>query len=98
MSVAPLPLNAMGPKSRQMPRKRDEQSGKYETAYPDEDFIQAVQDGDQPSTPEIADTLGCAERTALVRLNELADEGRLRKRKVGSVNLWSVADEEDSDQ
>jgi Mn-dependent DtxR family transcriptional regulator len=71
-----------------MTEKRDEQTGRFQTVHTDEDFIQAVRDGDQPSTPEIADTLGCAERTALVRLNELADEGRVKKRKVGAVNLW----------
>ena len=83
----------MAPYSRQMPRERDETSGKYRTAYTDEDFIETVRAGDQPTTPEIADALDCADRTALVRLNELAEEGRVRKRKVGSVNLWSVVDE-----
>lgn len=74
-----------------MPRKRDEESGKYRTSYRDEDFLEAIQVADtQPSTPEIADTLGCANRTALVRLHELADEGEVERRKVGAVNLWSV--------
>ena len=77
-----------------MPRTRDEQSGKYRTAYSDEDFIEAIRTADQPSTPEVADALGCADRTALVRLHDLADAGKVERRKVGAVNLWSVTDTE----
>jgi predicted ArsR family transcriptional regulator len=72
--------------------ERNERTGRYQTMHADEDFIEAVRAGDQPSTPEIADALGCAKRTALVRLNELADEGRVKKRKVGAVNLWRPVD------
>jgi len=80
----------MATNGEKMPRERDKQSGQYRTAYTDEDFLSVIREGDQPSTPEIADALGCADRTALVRLHELADEGRVERRKVGAVNLWSV--------
>lgn len=48
----------------------------------DEDFLDAIRAADgPPSTPEIADALGCADRTALVRLHELADAGEVKRRK-----------------
>lgn len=82
-----------------MPRTRDEDSGQYRTAYRDEDFLDAIRAADgQPSTPEIADTLGCADRTALVRLHQLADAGKVKRRKTGAVNLWSISDDENGDQ
>jgi len=83
----------MVPNRLQMPRQRDENSGKYRTAYTDQEFIDAIRKRDQPSTIEIADALGCANRTALLRLHDLADEGAINRRKIGTVNLWSVADE-----
>jgi Mn-dependent DtxR family transcriptional regulator len=78
-----------------MTRERDEESGKYRTSYSDENFLEAIRTADtQPSTPEVAAALGCANRTALVRLHELADEGKVERRKVGAVNLWSLTPEE----
>lgn len=82
----------MATNGKEMPRERDENSGQYRTAYTDEDFLEVIRAADQPSTPEIADALGCADRTALVRLHELADEGKVKQRKVGAVNLWSISD------
>jgi hypothetical protein len=75
-----------------MPAGRDTESGRFSTAYSDDDFLEAIRRRDQPSTPEIASDLGCADRTALVRLHDLADGGKVNRRKVGAVNLWSAAD------
>jgi len=83
----------MATNGQEMPRERDRESGQYRTAYTDEDFLDAIRVANQPSTPEVADALGCADRTALVRLHELADEGKVEQRKVGAVNLWSVAED-----
>jgi len=82
----------MATQDQPMPAGRDTESGRFSTAYSDDDFLEAIRRRDQPSTPEIASALGCADRTALVRLHELADEGKVKRRKVGAVNLWSVAD------
>lgn len=91
--LQPLLIYAMALNGQKMPRERDEQSGKYRTTYHDEDFLDAIRAADgQPSTPEIADALDCADRTALVRLHGLADDGKVKQRKVGAVNLWSVAE------
>lgn len=92
--VGPLLIYAMASNSQQMPRDRNEKSGKYQTAYSDEDFLDVIRAGDQPSTPEVADALGCANRTALVRLHELAEAGKVKRRKVGAVNLWRVKGDE----
>lgn len=83
----------MATNSPDMPRSRDTESGKYRTNYTDNDFLDAIRDAEeQPSTPEIAEVLGCAKRTALVRLHNLADEGKVERRKVGAVNLWSLSE------
>jgi len=80
--------------SQQMPRERDRDSGKYTEAYSDEEFVDAVRDSDgAATTTEVSEVLGCSNRTALLRLRELAEAGELERRKVGTVNLWSVADE-----
>lgn len=56
------------------PHKSVRNSDQYRTAYSDEDFLDVIRAADgQPSTPEVADALGCANRTALVRLHDLAD-------------------------
>jgi hypothetical protein len=34
---------------------------------------------------------------ALVRLHELTDEGKVKQRKVGAVNLWMVTNSESDD-
>ena len=80
--------------SQQMPRERDRDSGKYTKAYSDEEFVDAVRDSDgAATTTEVSEVLECSNRTALLRLRELAEVGELERRKVGTVNLWSVADE-----
>ena len=89
----------MESKSQPMPRKRNEESGKYTQAYRSEEFLEAVQESDGlASTTEVADRLGCSNRTALSRLRELAEGGDLSQRKVGTVNLWSVTASETSNE
>ena len=78
-----------------MPRNRDEESGRFTTAYPPEAFIEAVADqGPDVGTGDIAEAVGCTREYASTRLKKLeVDEGRLRSRTVGTVKLWSIADE-----
>lgn len=74
-------------------RLKDTGTGRYVEKHTGEDFIDAIRNADdQPSPPEIADTLGCANRTALIRLHELADAETVKQRKVGAVNLWSLTE------
>ena len=95
MLLRPLLISVMDSTNHQMPRERNQDSGKYTQAYTDEEFIEAVSDSNEAATTtEVSDVLGCSNRTALLRLRDLADAGELKRRKAGTVNLWSVADAE----
>ena len=59
---------------------------------PDEEFVDSVGAHDFPTTTEIADDVGCKYRTAYERLNRLADEGRVARRKIGSSLVWTTTD------
>jgi CTP-dependent riboflavin kinase len=75
--------------------ERNAETGQFVSTYPREAFVDALREiGGEATTQEVRDRVGCAYQTAYARLKELNDEGRLRKRKVGSVNLWSVADDD----
>jgi predicted ArsR family transcriptional regulator len=74
-----------------MPKKRDEDSGKYTENYPHKKFISALEIlGGEASTQEIADQVGCAYRTAHAKLSELEDEEQISSRKVGNAKLWRL--------
>lgn len=74
-----------------MPKKRDEDSGKYTENYPYKRFVSALEIlGGEASTQEIADQVGCAYRTAYAKLSELEDEGKISSRKVGNAKLWQL--------
>lgn len=75
-----------------MPGKdRDEESGKYTTTYPDSEFIEAIQKFEgMAGTSEIADEIGCTQRTAYERLVSLESEGEVNSRKIGNSLVWSL--------
>jgi hypothetical protein len=77
-----------------MPRTRDGSSGRYQTTYADEDFIEAIEaiDG-AATTTKIIDTLGCSQRLALDRLHGLAADGDVSVEKIGNAYVWDVANE-----
>jgi hypothetical protein len=55
------------------------------------------EDVSEPLTaPEIADAINCSRRTALTRLHELEERGRVRSKKVGGRSLvwWLPEDDE----
>lgn len=75
-------------------RKRDENSGKYTDAYNDEDFLAAVHDaGGMAGSSEVAEYVGCTQRTAYNRLRALEEHGQLDSRKVGNARLWTLTDD-----
>ena len=55
-------------------------------------------DESEPLTaPEIADAVNCSRRTALDRLHELEERGRLTSKKVGGRSLvWWIPDDTES--
>lgn len=72
-----------------MARDRDTDSGRFNEEYPDEDFLNAVDSLNFPSTKEIADYVGCSYTLAYHRLNSLADQDKLEKIEVGNSFAWS---------
>lgn len=70
--------------------------GQFASKYTDEDFLDAVgASGGAAGTTEIADAVGCPQRTAYHRLDELRDAGDVSSRKVGGSILWLLADADD---
>lgn len=72
---------------------RDDESGRFETSYSDDDFRAAVETlGPGVGTADIADMVGCGRDTAYRRLRGLEDDGEVESRKVGMARLWSLPD------
>lgn len=81
-----------------MPRKRDDESGRYTDAYTDADFLDAVRrESGMASTTEVADRVGCTRRTALNRLEGLAEAGQVERRDVGDAALWILGGGDDGE-
>jgi len=75
-----------------MGRDRDAESGKYTTAYADEDFIEAIELEDGlAGTTAVAEIVGCTQRQALNRLKELEAEGKVNSKDVGRSLVWQIA-------
>lgn len=74
-----------------MPRDRDDESGKYTSAYSDEDFIDAIRMEDNlAGTTAVAEIVGCTRRQALNRLKELREQGKVESKDVGRSLVWQV--------
>lgn len=74
-----------------MVRNRDDESGKYTKEYEDEEFIQAVERLDMPSTSQVAEEVGCSYTLSYHRLNELKDNNELRRLEIGNSFAWIIA-------
>lgn len=72
--------------------KHDE-DGQFTPTYTPEDFVEALETLDLPTTADVADDVGCAHRTALHHLNQLEEEGRVDSRMAGRAKLWTLAEE-----
>lgn len=59
------------------------------------DVFRAREDDSEPLTaPEVADAVNCSRRTALDRLHELEEHGRVTSKKVGGRSrVWWVPDD-----
>ena len=80
-----------------MPKKRDEESGKYTENYPLKKFVTALKElGGEASTQEVADQVGCAYRTAHAKLSELEGEEEISSRTVGNAKLWKLVQSDHS--
>lgn len=67
---------------------RDTDPGGY-SSYSDEDFLAALEEIGPAGTSDVAEVVGCSDRTAYNRLMELADEARVRFKRInGRTILW----------
>jgi GTP-sensing pleiotropic transcriptional regulator CodY len=74
--------------------ERDEESGKFSEKYPDEAFIEAIEEkGGAAGSQDVADAVGCPYNTAYSKLRTLENAGRISSRKVANARLWQVSDE-----
>lgn len=70
--------------------ERDEDTGKLEQSYTDEEFLQAVREHEPAGTREIAAELGCHINLARQRLRQLVDENRVEEKKIGRELAFST--------
>lgn len=68
------------------------------TKYAEEEFLEVLEELSPATTTEIAEKIGCAEKTAYYRLHELEEGGKCKKKKSGPrVLIWSVEELRDED-
>jgi len=60
----------------------------------DEEIIEALHSIEEPvaSAAEIAETFSISRTAANIRLNQLLEEGRVKKKSVGKGYVWWVSD------
>ncbi|WP_455448133.1 ArsR family transcriptional regulator [Natrinema thermotolerans] len=71
-------------------RRRDEDSGKYDTKYQYEGVLKAVRRLEPTTTGEVANELDCHRNTAREKLNDLADRGELKKTEQSNTFIWQT--------
>jgi predicted ArsR family transcriptional regulator len=71
-----------------------DEDGQFTPTYTPEDFVEALETLDLPTTADVADHVGCAHRTALHHLNRLEEEGRVGSRMAGRAKLWMLQEED----
>lgn len=75
-------------------RKR-ESTGEYSETFPLAAFLDALDsEGPRATTTEITERVGCSPDTARSKLETLASEDRVTRRKFGQTYVWSLSDDE----
>jgi predicted transcriptional regulator len=75
--------------------ERNEKSGQYEASYTDADFVETLDElGGEATSSEVADQIGCVRDSAYRRLNQLAENGVVTKRRAGRTILWQLSGDE----
>lgn len=72
-----------------MPRKRDQESGRYEDVYSDEDVLSVLR-GTRLATTEVANELNCHRTTAHNKLRDLEGEGLVKSSHAGNTLIWEA--------
>lgn len=73
-----------------MERNRDDETGKFSEEYSDEDFLDAVESLELPSTSDVANYIGCSYTLAYHRLNTLSEREELNKIEIGNSFAWTT--------
>ena len=72
---------------------RDEESGKWQSKFTDEDVLQVVKETDGFATSgDVHRELDCSYDTARRRLQTLVEDGKLETMNVAGTNVYSVPD------
>jgi hypothetical protein len=71
-------------------RERDEDTGKFAEEYPQEAFLDALNELGAAGTTDISEYVGCDRRTAYLKLQSLEDDREITSRKVGNALLWEL--------
>lgn len=71
-------------------RRRNDESGRYETKYSENRYLEAVRRLEPTTTGEVAKELDCHRNTARRNLNELAEKGKLEKIERSRAFLWQT--------
>lgn len=58
--------------------------------FSDADFLKAIEKHSPASTSEVADEVGCTRRNADMRLKRLAEEGKVKRKKIAATQVWSL--------
>lgn len=70
---------------------RDRETGEFTDKYPEDAFLDAVRDHDGlPTTPSVADAVGCNRRTAYNRLTDLESRGDVASQEAGRTLVWTL--------
>jgi DNA-binding Lrp family transcriptional regulator len=61
--------------------------------YSDSDFLDAVEKHAPASTSEVAQEVGCTRRNADMRLKRLANEGKVKRKKIAASQVWTLVED-----
>jgi hypothetical protein len=79
--------------------EQDDDTGKFVRQFDDDDFLDAVEEAETPTTSNVAERVGCQYRTAFDRLEKLEGAWRVEREKVNDrLVFWRLTDEEATDE
>lgn len=73
-----------------MPKRRDEETGRFERAVSDQEILEAISDT-RMSTSEVADKIGYHRTTTYDRLTALEEDGLIDATRAGNTYIWELA-------
>jgi DNA-binding MarR family transcriptional regulator len=83
---------------RNVPRKRDEDTGQYTETATDDEILEFLAENDGAGTGDVADRFDYEQPSAYRRLKRLEEEGRVRSRRIGGSLLWTIVEEDATDE